>query len=201
MRLGMIFECGPDGADMKVCERLVQHLRPDAIIRSITLDNKPKLIAGCGAVAAMLLKEGCGNVIIVWDLYPAWRERVQRPCRAEDRRLIMDSLRTAGVGSCAHLVCIEQELEAWLLADGRAISSVLSTTAHPVRVKNVKNSESVNNPKKRLNELFKQNTGRPYNDIVHAEKIIRGLPDLNRIRRCSTFVRFAEKVTGNSFRG
>jgi len=201
MRLGMIFECGPDGADMKVCEHLVKHLRPDARIRSITLDNKPKLIAECGAVAAMLLREGCGNIIIVWDLYPAWRERGQSPCRADDRILIMDSLKTAGVRSRVHLVCIEEELEAWLLADGRAISCVLSTTAHPVRVKDVKNSESVNNPKKRLNRLFTEKTGRPYNDIVHAEKIIRKLPDLNRIRRCSTFVRFAEKVTGTSFRG
>jgi hypothetical protein len=47
------------------------------------LDNKKKLVEDCGPVAKALLSE-CEKVIIVWDLYPAWREKGIKPCRHED---------------------------------------------------------------------------------------------------------------------
>ena len=68
----MIFECGPAGADKKVCEYLARQLQPQLEIISVTLDNKPKLIHNCGRSAAQLLKAGCDRVLIIWDLYPAW---------------------------------------------------------------------------------------------------------------------------------
>jgi len=68
----MIFECGPAGADKKVCEYLARQLQPQLEIISVTLDNKPKLINNCGRSAAQLLKAGCDRVVIIWDLYPAW---------------------------------------------------------------------------------------------------------------------------------
>ncbi|MBZ0156238.1 MAG: DUF4276 family protein [Alphaproteobacteria bacterium] len=196
MKIGMIFECGPSGADKKVCEHLAKQLLPSIEIISVTLDNKPKMIAECGIVADKLFKQGCRRVIIIWDLYPAWREKGQNPCRAEDRTLILDSMRSAGVRSNVHLVCIEEELEAWLLSDGRAISSVLSRPAHPVRVADVRCPETISNPKKRLNRIFSQHRRGTYNDIVHAIQIATAMPDLNRLGRCTTFARFAEKLTG-----
>jgi hypothetical protein len=51
MKIGMILECGPSGADKKVCEHLAKQLLPDIEITSFTLDNKPKMIAECGPVA------------------------------------------------------------------------------------------------------------------------------------------------------
>jgi hypothetical protein len=95
-----------------------------------------------------------------------------------------------------YLVCIEEELEAWLLADGRALSAVVSTPAHPVIIQDAKNPERMQNPKKRLTRIFREHLRRPYNDRIHAEKIVNALPDLNRIKRCATFVRFAVKATG-----
>ena len=52
MKVGIIFECGPDGADRKVCEHLAKRIKPDLKIESVTLDNKPKMIRGCGQRAA-----------------------------------------------------------------------------------------------------------------------------------------------------
>ena len=46
--------------------------------------------------------------------------------------------------------------------------------------------------------MFTQLAKFPYHDMVHAERIVKALPDLNRIGRCPSFVRFAEKVTGKS---
>ncbi|BAZ16419.1 hypothetical protein NIES4071_82950 [Calothrix sp. NIES-4071] len=171
-------------------------LQKDIEISSVTLDNKPNLVSECGIAAAQLLKDGCERILIVWDLYPAWREKKESPCRKEDRVAILESLAQAGVTSSqVYLVCIEEELEAWLLADGRAISSVLSKPTHPVKIKDTKNPERVRNPKKTLNKMFQENIGRPYVDRQHAKMIVEKLEDLNKLNRCPTFARFAEKLT------
>jgi len=198
MKVGMIFECGPEGADKKVCEYLARKLLPDIEISSVTLDNKSKLISECGNAAAVLLGHDCERIVIVWDLYPSWREKGQNPCRKEDRENIARSLLETGITSPnVYLVCIEQELEAWLLADGRAVSQYLSSDAHKVKVKHRKNAEKVNNPKGRLKKLFEEH-GKDYNEAIHAQKIIRALPDFERIKKCTTFVRFAVKATGKT---
>ena len=72
MKIGFIFECGPDGPDIQVCRQLVHRLDPEIQFVASTLDNKKKLVENCGPVAKVLLSE-CEKVIIVWDLYPAWR--------------------------------------------------------------------------------------------------------------------------------
>lgn len=127
MKVGMIFECGPDGADLHVCRHLARSLQPDIEIAHVTLGNKPQLVAECGTAAAQLLAEGCERVVIVWDLHPPWRLNKQKPCRKKDREAIFSSLSRAGVDALQmSLVCIEEELEAWLIADGRALTSVLS---------------------------------------------------------------------------
>jgi hypothetical protein len=197
MRVGLIFECGPAGADKVVCELLARRLKPSIQIASVTLDNKPKLLADCGQATARLLQDGCERVVIVWDLYPPWRSGGAKPCRRTDRQAIAKSLKQAGVKhKLVYLVCIHEELEAWLLADGRALSKVLSRPAHPVRVRDIKKPDQTTKPKTRLIQLFKEKSGKPYSDRVHARLIVEALPDLARIKRCASFVRFAVKATG-----
>jgi hypothetical protein len=199
MKAGMIFECGPDGADRKVCEHLARLLQPEMEIISVTLDNNPKLLMECGSATEKLLREGCKRIVIVWDLYPPWHQKGQRPCRKEDREAISRALTEAKVFlPLTSLVCIEEKLEAWLLADGRALATVLSRSAHQVKVRDIKRPELTQNPKTRLNRIFQQHSGRPYVDRIHAKKIVEALPDLTKLRRCSTFVRFAVKVTGKT---
>lgn len=95
----MIFECGPDGADLQVCRHLARLLHPSLEIVHVTLDNKPKLATECGAAAAKLLTEGCERIVIIWDLHPPWRSSRQKPCRKEDRETIFSSLSRAGVNA------------------------------------------------------------------------------------------------------
>lgn len=196
MKVGMIFECGPDGADLQVCRHLARLLQSDIEISHVTLDNKPKLVAECGSAAVRLIAAGCERIVIVWDLHPPWRSNRQKPCRKEDRETIFSALSRAGVDAIkVSLVCIEEELEAWLIADGRALSSVLSRPAHPVQVRDTKKPEKMRKPKTHLIKVFQQH-GHSYVDRIHARKIVEALPDLTRVRRCATFVRFAEKVMG-----
>lgn len=196
MRLGLVLECGPDGADKKVCGFLIKTFFANIQLGEIiTLGNKPNLIAECGDTAHQLLQSGHDRVFIIWDLYPAWREKKQNPCRKEDRQMILNGIHEKCKSSeKVFLICISEELEAWLLADGRALSAFLSTPAHPVVVKDHKNPERVNNPKKVLNKLMTENGYRKYTDYLHAVRIIQLLPDLNKLRRIPSFMRFCEKL-------
>ncbi|MGC2232791.1 MAG: DUF4276 family protein, partial [Candidatus Acidiferrum sp.] len=189
MKIGMIFECGPDGADLQVCQALGKRLNPQVVISSVPLDNKPKLIRECGKVSKQLLEvDRCAHVLIIWDLYPAWREGNVKPCRKHDRETILSSLKGAKVNhSRVTPICIQEELEAWLIADGRALSAVLSTDAHPVRVGHENRPERVRNPKKSLIRLFSRSRLRTYVDRQHAIQIVRALPDLGRLGRLPTF--------------
>jgi len=190
----MIFECGPQGADKKVCEYLARKLQPEIEIKSVTLDDKPNLINNCGIAAATLLKQGCDRVIIIWDLYPAWRKKGQKPCRKEDSDAIQNALKNAEVSSTnVYLVCIEAELEEWLLHDTSALSSVLSTKAHPVQIR--RKLKGGINPKAVLIKLFKEHTGKPYDSLIHGEKIAKEISNLSKLKKCPSFVRFSQKIT------
>lgn len=196
MRIGMILECGPQGADVEVHHALAKKLDPTISISTVTLDNKPNLVAECGKSASQLLSiDRCDRVLIIWDLYPAW-ERQARPCRCEDREDILASLNRANIDLArVHLVCITQELETWLLADGRALSAFLSTPEHRVRVSHPRLPEQINKPKRALSRIFRQHGKDSYYDLFHASKIVAKLPDLTRIRRISSFQRFQQKIT------
>lgn len=180
-----------------MCEYLIGRLQQNAEVVSVTLGNKLNLIARCGDTAAQLFREGCQRVVIVWDLYPPWRPRGEKPCRREDREAIFQSLNEAGVNSTnVHLVCICEELEAWVLADKRAVAeAIFKLTGRRPRITNIKNPESVRNPKAKLKNIFKQHTHREYQEHSHAIKIIRELPDFNKIKQCQSFARFALRAT------
>jgi hypothetical protein len=197
MKVGLILECGGGGPDEQVCLHLIRRIAPEIDLICATLDNKPRLVAQCASAAARLLEDGCERVVITWDLFPAWRQPRETPCRRRDRTEILQALATAGMKSPpVYLVCIAEELEAWLLSDERALSAILSTSAHPVRIHRLRRPETVRNPKVRLLKLFQQNGRGRYSDMLHAVRIVGAMPDLTRINRCASFVRFVEKVTG-----
>jgi hypothetical protein len=197
MKIGLILECGPHGPDQQVCEYLIRWLRPNSQVVSRTLLNKKTLIARCGETASLLLNDNCHRVVIVWDLYPPPHDTVQKVCRFADRRDILSSLKQAGVTSSnVHLVCIREELETWLIADNRAVELAMSRLTHRKirKVSQLKKPEQVNNPKEKLMTIFKDRKLAPYQDHVHAIKIVKELVSLNKIRHCESFVRFASKA-------
>lgn len=198
MRWGALFECGPDGADVQVCRELARRVAPSIELTPVALDNKPKLLRECGIWARKLLDTGCERVLIVWDLYPAWRDDGMKPDCVVDRQVIEANLRSSGVTLAAvRLLCIAEELEAWLIADGRALSAVLSTPAHPCKIGHQKRPEQIKNPKAALQRLFNQHRGSgfKYVDRVHALQIVRALPDLGKLQRIPSFARFQAKLT------
>ena len=197
MKLGLIFECGPQGADKQVCEYLASQLRPGVQLISRTLDNKPNLLAEAGKVAAKLLADGCTCVLIVWDLRPAWPDKNNKPCRHDERQELLKALVQAGIATTqpVYLICIEQELESWVLADEKNISDFLSTAAHHYTAKKVSSPDRVHNPKSVMLNHFKAARGSRYDDKIHAVKILsQNSLNLKRLRRSASFARFESKL-------
>lgn len=195
-KVGFIFECGPKGADMLVCEYLASQIRVDITQVSRTLDNKKDLLRDAGTVAAALFADGCDRVLIVWDLRPAWPDRKHKPCRRVERMAIMEAVAKAGVTDRpVFLVCIEQELESWLLADETKIAEYLSTAAHPYKVGRISSPDREKNPKAVMINHFKSARGWRYEDRTHAIKVMKAADtDFNKLRRSPSFVRFEEKL-------
>lgn len=195
--IGMIFECGPQGADKQVCEYLAARIRAGLRISSRTLDNKDNLLRDAGKVAAQLLKDGCSCVLVIWDLRPAWPDQSEKPCRHDERQTVLSRLAEAGLPHDApvHLVCIEQELESWLLANERAVGALLSTPAHAYAVAKVKTPDAVAQPKAAVIKHFKAARGWRYDDKVDAIRVLMASAiDMPRLRRSRSFARFETKV-------
>lgn len=197
MTIGLIFECGPQGADKQVCEYLARAIRPGVALTSKTLDNKENLLRDAGRVAAQMLKDGCHCVLIVWDLRPSWPDKKEKPCRAAERQQVLGSLASAGLPPTApvYLVCIEQELESWVIACDHAITALLSTNAHPYQAKQYKKPDRERQPKALMINHFKDARGWVYEDRADAIKVLRAADlDFKRLRRSPTFVRFETKL-------
>lgn len=195
--IGFVFECGPQGADKLVCQQLATYVTGQVQFKSRTLDNKPNLLADAGPVARQLLDDGCCCVLIVWDLRPSWPDKKDRPCRKNERDAVRKSLDDAGVPLHApvYLICVEQELESWILADHDALAAYLSTPAHPYAVPRTRRPDNEKNPKSKVISHFKNARGWTYDDKVHAPKILKAeRVSLSRLRVSASFSRFEEKL-------
>jgi hypothetical protein len=151
-------------------------------------------------VAAQLLATGYERVGVIWDLFPPWRREDEDHCLGRDRREILASLKSAGVGPPqVQLVCIHEELEALLIADERALARLLSRPTRAASgIQRIKRPEKRRDPKGYLTQLFRVNGHGPYNPLVHALQIIQRVEDLKKLRRCPSFIRFVERVVGCS---
>ena len=198
-KVGFIFECGRDGADYKVCQHLLGKLNKNIEMVARFLDNKRRLLAECGPVALELLAT-CSRVVVIWDLVPPWG--TERPCRHIDREKAFQSLRDAKVPPRkVTLICIEQELECWLMADARALRAVLSKLKHPHRLDNRLREyrdpdRRIKHPKGQLISLFKRELGkkRGYIDLNHALWLAQAITDWSKLRNSTSFRRFAMKA-------
>lgn len=153
MKVAIVCEGRLEREDAQVFEHFAQRIAPQATIKTFPLGNKLELFDKAGDAAAALFSEGYTRVLIMWDIQPRWSRPDGEQQDLQDLQLSLDR---AGVGNhpCLFRIAIHKELEAWLLADGSALSTLLSTPAHPVKIKDFKNADQDANPKKRLEKLF-----------------------------------------------
>lgn len=200
MNVGVLVECGRDGLEHVVVNRICELMRAETgepqAFDIVPMDSKTQLIRECGPVVAQLLNDGCDRVVLLWDERPAWPKRTGPLCWHNDRTDILANLRQAEVDEHpVFLVCIEREFESWLMFDEPMLRTVLCTPEHPkLRKPPPRNPDSAKNPKGAMTSLFKQH-GKRYIDVQFARKFAQGLTTLGRLRRCQTFQRFETQMT------
>lgn len=198
-KIGFVLECGEDGADHQVLRFVLPRLREGVTPVFNCAVNKGVLFRECARrVEGLLTIDRCDHVFVVWDLIPPEVRDAsgKRSCVAETDALRarlrpQDRRRTS-------LVCISQELEAWLLTDGTAIEEYLSTDNHRApKVSDEKHPERVANPKTTLNKLFQAARGRTfeYSDTDHAIELVRRA-SLKKYDRAQSFARLRAKLAG-----
>ncbi len=110
--------------------------------------------------------------------------------------MIFETLAKANVDlGSVELICIEAELETWLVADFRAVRDVIQQWAPRAKIGRLKRAMESNDPKEILDRLFREHTKRPYQPHLHAEKIVKAMPNLKRLNRVESFQRFESKLT------
>lgn len=198
VRIGIVCEGHIGFEDEQVLTLLARRIVPDADIVCLPQGSKPDLFAACGKVTRRLLDtDGCSRVLIVWDLEPT--HTPDPACRHNDSMKVLASLERSGLAGhrCVFLVCIEKELETWLLADGSALSKVLHRPPHPApRVSDTPNPGE-GNPKGRLKRIFKSHgAGRDFDPKTDGPAIARALPrNFGSLGKLASFKRFGKKLT------
>lgn len=195
MKLGLILECPKQGTDHLVYEYVIKRLCPaiEVFVVPSGSTNKPGMIAICGEVAQTLIEvEHCDKVAVIWDLMPTWGGKA---CRKEDVDEITSNLKDSNVNlSKVKLVCIEPELEGWLIVDRAALTNYKTNLSHPHPVKKFKgrNLSSHSNDSKKIISKYLE---KRYIDISEAIKITKYIEDFGKIaRKHASFARLKNLI-------
>lgn len=195
LKIGIVCEGQPDGAEEKVLPRLIRLICPRAIWDIVPSGNRPSVLAKAPNEAKRLLEGGCTIVFVMWDVFPEWRDHGGTADCKDHLKILDDGMKAANMsGKPVIPVAVHEELEAWLLADGDALSAAMSTPAHKVRVGHEKHPDGVDSPKATLRKLFETKKVGTYNESVHAGKIAAKLTSTKRLEQSQSFKRFADAV-------
>jgi hypothetical protein len=203
MKLGFVFECSPGGGDIKVFQHILKLINPafdfTANFHHAALKSKKELEKECGKEVKRLKSIGCQKIFVVWDLFPAWKED-GKPCRHDDKVAIIKSLTTHSLSpNDIIFLCIEKELESWLIADEQALKEFFITKNNlKDEITRVKNPDTHHDPKGLLSKYFKTYRGtRTFEPMIHTEPMLKKFTDVRNLRRSVSFKRFYFKLTGN----
>ena len=203
MKIAIVCEGRLGGEDAQVFEHFARRIEPGAAVKAFPQGTKPELFSKAGDVAKNLFATGYDKVLIIWDILPRWGSP---DGEAQDRQDLQPSLVNAGVDThpCLYKVAIHKELEAWLLADGSALSAVLSRPTHPVTIRDNKNADTEANPKKTLEKLFErhnvpfgpQPAQGSYQPKVAALRIAEQVPaNFGQLGKLRSFKHFGQALT------
>jgi hypothetical protein len=202
MKLGLVLECDVGGADELVLTCFARRLSPGISIVPSPQGSKAGVFTkGTEAAAKLVETDKCDLVLIVWDLKPYWTQVTARNCRDEvkEMRQQLEALPPA-TREKIRMLCLNYELETWLIADERAVTTYLSRPAHPVEFPRIKKPALITDAKAYLNTAVVQVRGRGnrYVDSKEAIRIAQLVPDTKRMGKVESFERFASLITGTT---
>jgi hypothetical protein len=184
MKIGLILECQPGGADATVYPYVIKRIcKKLNIQKAETLIQKKRLINEGPVVAQGLIEiDKCDYVFFIWDRKPRWEDRLGN-CQTDSNK-IATSLQGLGVDmNKIVLCCIDEELESWLISDSRGFMEwIRSKTTHPLpEIGDHKKKAEQCSPKNKIkNYLNNHYPTWKYDDIKDNVKIVECFPDFDR---------------------
>jgi hypothetical protein len=184
MKVGLILECQPGGADSTVYPYVINKIcKKLNIEKAKTLVHKKRLIIEGPEVAQSLIDiDKCDYVFFIWDRKPRWEDKLGN-CQTDSDK-ITASLQRLGVDlNKIILCCIDEEMESWLISDSRGFMAwIRSKTNHPLpEIGDHKKRADQSSPKNRIKNYLKNHYSVwIYDDIKDNIKIVGQLPDFNR---------------------
>jgi len=202
MKLGFVFECSPGGGDIKVFRHIIKLIYPTfdfgKNFHHAALKSKKELEKECGKEVKRLKGIGCQVIFVVWDLIPAWKED-GKPCRHDDKEAIKKSLAAFNLTENEIIfLCIEKELEAWLIADEKALKEYFITKkSMKDEIVKIRYPDTHHDPKGLLDKYFTLYRGhRSFQPMIHTEPLLKHYSEVRNFRRSKSFKRFYYKLTG-----
>lgn len=204
MKIGLVVECGPDGAETKIIPHLLRLHRGDVEFAiPSTMDSKGKLMKEGIISAKNMVIDGCDKVIVIWDLLPAFPDEDQAACLKIEKDYLLQQIGELDddIAEKIFLVCVPNMLEAWLIADERAVLAMFEDHASryhrnkDIKFSKVKDPETVPDPKSMLMSKYQKCRLRgEYADAIHGPRIAKKIDNYKRISRCTSFCRLIEKT-------
>lgn len=202
MKLGFVFECSPGGGDIKVFQHILKLINPafnfEANFHHAALKSKKELEKECGKEVRRLKELGCQKIFVVWDLIPVWKED-GTPCRHNDKEAIKKSLAAHNLKpNDIIFLCVEKELEAWLIADEKALKDFfIIKNSMKNEITRVKTPDTHHDPKGLLSKYFKLYRGaRSFEPMIHTKPLLKNFTNVRNLRRSESFKRFYFKLVG-----
>ena len=172
-RIGFVVE---EPSDEKIISEIVRRLGVQPDMRVVRGKNDRKI----RVFAEMLLEGGCEKVVVVKDGDCLELEDVE-----EERNKIRSRLGLQGVEVCV----VVDEIEAWLLADEKAISNYVGSS-----LQEFGDPERIKKPSEELNRIFR-GVGRSYLKGGEDPREVAKRLDLERLaERCRCFAEFKRLV-------
>jgi len=174
-RIGVITE---DKSDFETVQEIINRIpsKSQIILKKAFAKGCTRIPSKGKRMVADLNQKNCDGLIIVHDLddndYQKLMNtvlRVIRPCPIDD-----------------HIVIIPiRAIEAWLLTDMNAIQEVFNYTQS--HIKEIPNTETIDKPKRHLQDLVRLRIRKRYLNTVHNSKIAARL-DFSKALKCPSFL-------------
>ena len=173
MRIGVIAE---EQNDVDVLRELTSKLTNENTFsfKKFVRHGSGALRRKCVAWADNLLIRGCTHLVVLVDLDDNNEEEL--------RLELTNSVRHRGFDAYVILIPV-REIEAWLLADAKALQNVFAMVKMP---KVPKSPEAIRRPKEKLRDIVWNATKKRYLNTIHNKKIAAA-SRISKLRICKSF--------------
>ena len=180
-----------DDSDFNCLQILIRNLAKN---QSISIKGE-----GFGSCSVMLSKGA--RVLNLWDKNEDYRkfiicyDRDKETAQKRYEEVVTKVIKPSGIKKHENLICIlipTEEIEAWILADIKAVSKVIPSWQPKDEYPN---PEDIKDPKETLIRLSRINKPKPlYSHNTHNEQVMKHI-DLEMVKKkCPSFAELAEFV-------